>query len=494
MGEVLDPMLAAQDTHAQESMHLSWQKLGAMLNTDSSLQARGVGLEGERGLEPVSRLHTDTRTLMAGDCFVALKGARFDANDYLDQISALGAVGAIAHPGQLGNGLVGYEVSDTTKALGVVAGAWRAELDAQLIAVTGSNGKTTVTQMIGSILRAWKYQHSLATLGNFNNAIGVPLTLLRLRQSTQVGVIELGMNHPGEIEGLARWVSPQVALVNNAQREHQEFMKSVRAVAQENAQVFKALGSSGVAVFPGHDPQTGFWRELAKDHAQITFGVQSECDVHVLSKEWLHGAWHARVSVMGEAINVRLHQAGEHNLMNALASTACAHALGVPLSVIQHGLEDFRPVSGRTQTKVVALGNRQLTLVDDSYNANPDSVLAGIETLRGLPAPRLLILGDMGEVGDSAVLFHQEVGAFAKASGIEHLMCLGEMTRHSAMSFAGDWAGVHFENLQSLLERLPAVLERTESVWVKGSRFMQMERVVNAITSLSFKPQEKTCS
>jgi UDP-N-acetylmuramoyl-tripeptide--D-alanyl-D-alanine ligase len=432
--------------------------------------------------------------LKPGDCFVALKGERFDANEYLGQIEQLGACGAIAHPGMLREGMVGYEVSDTTKALGVLASAWRAKQPTRLIAVTGSNGKTTVTQMIGSILSAWKFKDSLATLGNFNNAIGVPLTLLRLREHIQVGVIELGMNHPGEIESLAHWVCPEVALVNNAQREHQEFMKNVRAVAEENAQVFKALKPNGVAVFPGADPQTEFWRELAGAHRHITFGAQSVCDVHLISHEWLNGAWHARVSVMGQALNVRLHQAGEHNLMNALASMACAHALGAPLGAIQQGLEDFRPVAGRTQTKMIPWGSRQLTLVDDSYNANPDSVLAGIETLRSFPAPRLLILGDMGEVGESGTVFHQEVGAFAKASGIEHLMCLGHLSEHTAMSFAAHSEGVHFKSMASLCEHLPEMLQSVQSVWVKGSRFMQMERVVKAITDLSLQQEEKTCS
>jgi len=494
MGDGTHLALNASSVGDSQSMHLTWKALGELLMTDPSLQARAVGLDGARELEEIERLHTDTRTLVAGDCFVALKGERFDANDFLEQIYATGALGAIAHPGKLLKGMVGYEVNDTTQALGVVAAAWRAQKPTRLIAVTGSNGKTTVTQMIGSILSAWKFKDSLATQGNFNNAVGVPLTLLRLRDTTRVGVVELGMNHPGEIESLAQWVRPEVALVNNAQREHQEFMKSVRAVAEENAQVFKALKPNGVAIFPGRDPQTEFWRELAQGHRQMTFGSHTDCDVHLISHEWLNGAWHARVSVMGQALNVRLHQAGEHNLMNALASMACAHALGAPMGAIQQGLEDFRPVAGRTQTKLVPMGGRQLTVVDDSYNANPDSVLAGIETLRGLPSPRLLILGDMGEVGESGDLFHQEVGAFAKASGIEHLMCLGPLTQHSAMSYAGELEGVHFQNLESLLDQLPRVLQGVESVWVKGSRFMQMERVVKAITALSLQQEEKTCS
>ena len=494
MGDVSGLALGSGFSAEDEGMHLTWGELGRLLMTDESLQVKAIGIEGGVELEQVSRLHTDTRTLMPGDCFVALKGERFDANDYLEQITDMGAVGAIAHQGRLKSGMIGFEVNDTTKALGVVAAAWRAGKSTQLIAVTGSNGKTTVTQMIGGILLAWKFKDSLATQGNFNNAIGVPLTLLRLRDHIQVGVVELGMNHPGEIEGLARWVNPEVALVNNAQREHQEFMKSVKAVAEENAQVFKALKPGGVAVFPGHDPQTEFWRELAQGQRQMTFGASSDCDVHLISHEWLNGAWHARVSVLGQAFNVRLHQAGEHNLMNALASIACAHALGAPLGAIQQGLEDFRPVAGRTQTKLVQMGKRVITLVDDSYNANPDSVLAGIETLRGLPSPRLLILGEMGEVGESGDVFHQEVGRFAKASGIEHLMCLGTLTEHTALSYSGEMSGVHFDNLESLLDHLPGVLQGVESVWVKGSRFMQMERVVKAITALSLQQEEKTCS
>ncbi len=437
-------------------------------------QWAGGRLVGD-GATPFQRVHSDTRTLQAGDLFVAIRGERFDANDFLGQARASGAVAAIAQPGRLPGGLPGVEVEDSKAALGKLAQAWRQQFRLPLVAVTGSNGKTTVTQMVASILRAWEPQNHLATQGNFNNDIGLPLTLLRLRAQHRVAVVELGMNHPGEIAYLADIARPTVALVNNAQREHQEFMATVEAVARENASVFGALDRHGTAVFPAGDDYTALWTELAGARACLTFGdADRGADLFLAGSEWLEGRWTVRAMTPAGPLDFLLHIAGRHNVRNALAAAACALAAGVPLPAIRAGLEAFEPVKGRSRALAVQAGGRAVTLVDDTYNANPDSVRAAIDVLAELPGPRLLVLGDMGEVGDQGPQFHAEVGRYARERGIERLYTLGEQSR--AM------AGRHFEDIGALNAAVLQAVEESASVLVKGSRFMKMERVVEALT------------
>jgi UDP-N-acetylmuramoyl-tripeptide--D-alanyl-D-alanine ligase len=433
----------------------------------------GGTLMGE-GAVAVERVHSDTRTLRAGDLFVALKGERFDANDFLADARARGAAAAIAHRGKLPPGLPGIEVDDTKLALGSLAAFWRAQFALPLIAVTGSNGKTTVTQMIASVLRAWQPDAMLATEGNFNNDIGLPLQLLRLRAGHRVAVLELGMNHPGEIAYLAGIAKPTVALVNNAQREHQEFMATVEAVARENGAVLTALPPAGVAVFPADEEFTAVWQSLARSRACMTFGGE-RADIVLTGTQWHGGHWQASVKTPAGPLAYRLHIAGRHNVRNSLAAVACALAAGVPLASIAAGLEAFEPVKGRSCAVALALRGRTVTLVDDTYNANPDSVRAAVDVLAELPGPHLLVLGDMGEVGDQGPQFHAEVGEHARARGIEHLLTLGEQS--AAMK------GRHFDEVEALQAAVLQLLPQVASVLVKGSRFMKMERVVAAITA-----------
>ena len=445
----------------------------------------GARLVGD-GATTVARVHTDTRTLAAGDLFVALKGERFDANDFLADAKAGGPVAATPHGGPEAAGLAGLEVPDTLAALGALAAGWRAQFDLPLIAVTGSNGKTTVTQMIASILVAFRGERALATAGNFNNEIGVPLTLLRLRPSHQHAVVELGMNHPGEIARLAAIARPTIALVNNAQREHLEFMATVDAVARENGAVFAALPAEGCAVFPHADTFAGLWTEMAEGGAAglcIPFGEEPGPGVPAAGAEWRPGAWQVRIRTPQGAFDARLQIAGRHNVVNALAATACALAAGVPIDAIAAGLSAFVPVKGRSRASAVVLpGGHSLTLVDDSYNANPDSVRAAIDVLAALPGPRLLVLGDMGEVGDRAAEFHAEMGDWARQRGIEALYALGAESAHSIAAFGGSADdGRHFADADVLDAAVRARLPQVASVLVKGSRFMKMERVVRTI-------------
>jgi UDP-N-acetylmuramoyl-tripeptide--D-alanyl-D-alanine ligase len=447
-------------------------------------QARGVNVQGV----VADRVHTDSRSLQVGDLFVALRGERFDGNQFIAQARAQGAVAVVCEASgeaqAAAHGLPALVVPDARIALGELAAGWRAQFSLPLIAVTGSNGKTTVTQMIASILRAHAGGDALSTHGNFNNDIGVPLTLFNLRAHHRVAVVELGMNHPGEIAYLAQMARPTVALVNNAQREHQEFMGTVEAVAYENGAVLQALPLEGVAVFPADEDFTAVWRDLSGWRAQRCFAMASasDADVRAAVVVWQSGAWQFTLKTPEGTAPVRLHIAGRHNVKNALAASACALAAGVPLAAVVQGLVAFEPVKGRSRALVLQMGAEEITLVDDTYNANPDSVRAAIDVLAELPAPRLLVLGDMGEVGNQGPEFHAEVGAYAVERGIDALFTLGDLCVHSAQAFG---AARHFADMDGLLLAATGSLGEFRSVVVKGSRFMKMERVVQALQSHS---------
>lgn len=426
----------------------------------------------------IRRVHSDSRTLRPGDLFVALRGEHFDAHRFLPEARRAGAVAVMAERDIDSSGLPGLQVPDSLRALQTLAQAWRSGLMAPLIAVTGSNGKTTVTQMIAAILRAWVGDAALATAGNFNNHIGVPLTLLRLSPATRAAVVELGMNHAGEIAALAALAAPTVGLVNNAQREHQEFMGTVEAVARENGAVIDALPAAGCAVFPADDRFTPLWQALAGTRRCLRFGPGGEVTADA---DWAADHWQVRLHTPQGDGATTLHIAGAHNLRNALAATAAALAAGAPLTAVCEGLAAFRPVKGRSVAQRCVWRGLPLTLVDDSYNANPDSVRAAIDVLAGLPGPRWLVLGDMGEVGDNGPAFHEEVGAYARAHGIEALWCAGPLSVFAGRAFeAGGDGARHFAGTAELLAAL-ADAPAAASLLVKGSRFMAMERVVSAV-------------
>ena len=430
----------------------------------------------------LQRVHSDSRSLQMGDLFVALRGERFDANQFLPQARAAGAVAALCSGDLAAAGLPGIVAPDALKALGALATGWRKQFALPMVAVTGSNGKTTVTQMIAAILRAHAGDAAFATRGNLNNEIGVPLTLLGLHADHSIGVVELGMNHPGEIAVLAAMALPTVALVNNAQREHQEFMHTVEAVAQENGAVLAALPENGVAVLPAGDTYTPLWIALAAGRTCLLFGEQADgAQVFASTVAWRDGAWDLALHTPQGQATVRLHIAGRHNVRNALAAAACAVAAGVPLAAIAQGLTAFKPVKGRSRALSVQHGDRSITVVDDSYNANPDSVEAAIAVLAELPGPQLLVLGDMGEVGDNGPQFHAEAGALAKQQGITQLFALGAQSAFAVEAFGV--GATHFESMQDLQKAMHAELPRVGSVLVKGSRFMKMEQVVQAMES-----------
>ena len=430
----------------------------------------GVSLKQDAAFVGIS---TDSRSVAAGNLFVALKGEHFDAHDYLEQVAAQGAAAVVVERAPAGLPVPALVVPDARAALGEIAAWWRRQFALPVIGVTGSNGKTTVKEMIAAILTAAHgAEHILATRGNLNNEIGVPLTVFRLDAGCRAAVIELGMNHPGEIAVLSAIAQPVVGLVNNAQREHQEFMASVAAVAEENGAVIRGLPADGVAVFPADDPYTPLWRGYAGARRVLGFGFNREAEVRGSYTPNVFGS-DITITAGAQQFSVKLAAAGEHNVRNALAAAACALAIGIDADTVRRGLEAFAPVSGRLQRKTAANG---ALVIDDTYNANPDSVRAAIDVLAQAAAPRLLVLGDMGEVGDQGPQFHQEVGAYAAARGIERMLTLGELAWHASVAFGPGAA--HFDDINEINHAAEAGLAPDTTVLVKGSRFMKMERVV----------------
>ncbi len=419
---------------------------------------------------------TDSRNVAAGNLFVALRGDRFDAHEFLHQVAERKVAAIVVEKMSADLNVPALVVPDTRIALGQIAHYWRQQFKLPVIGVTGSNGKTTVKEMIAAILdAACGVDQYLATRGNFNNDIGVPLTLLRLNAACKAAVIELGMNHPGEIAVLSAIAQPTVGLVNNAQREHQEFMESVEAVARENGAVFAHLPADGIAVFPADDTYTDLWREYAGLRKVLTFGFSDDADVRCAYQANDFGSELSVVTgVSGrQKFSIKLAAAGVHNVRNALAAIACTLAIGIAQDAIVRGLQAFAPVNGRLQRKVA--GNGAL-VIDDTYNANPDSVRAAIDVLAQAAAPRILVLGDMGEVGNDGRQYHEEIGAYARENGIEHVLTLGDLASCTASAFG---AGAHhYENLETLNDALAAIVNAHATVLVKGSRFMKMERVV----------------
>jgi murE/murF fusion protein len=425
-------------------------------------------------LPEVTGVSIDTRSLTAGQLFVALPGTRCDGHDHLGPAQENGAVAAVVAQRNPAITLPQIVLGDVGAALGCMAAAWRARFDLPVIGVTGSNGKTTTKEMIAAILAEWlRPEQRLATVGNFNNAIGVPLTLLRLRAHHRIAVIELGMNHPGEISLLAAMAMPTVGLVINAQREHQEFMHTVEAVAQENGAMLTSLPLDGYAVYPGDDRYTDIWDRLASTPHIVRFGQQPGLDVYCEAVHADGAGTRCKLVTSAGSAALSLRLLGRHNLHNALAATACSLAAGVPLSTVCAALSTFKPIAGRLQSHQMSDGT---WVVDDTYNANPDSVRAAIDVLAQLPGPRLLVLGDMGEVGINGAAMHREVGEYARECGIEILLTLGAAAREAAAAFGpGAMACESVEAIVTALRsHVPCV------VLVKGSRFMRMERVVKA--------------
>ncbi|MDR0674213.1 MAG: UDP-N-acetylmuramoyl-tripeptide--D-alanyl-D-alanine ligase [Zoogloeaceae bacterium] len=429
---------------------------------------------------------TDTRQACAHRLFIALQGERFDAHDYLEEAFAQGAAALLVHSAdKLPRGVPVILVEDTRLALGKLAAAWRRDYARPVIAVTGSNGKTTTREMIASILKtAWGEKNILTPQGNFNNDIGVPLTLLRLGAEHEAAVLEIGMNHPGEIDYLTRIVRPTVALVTNAQRAHLEGLGDLTSVAMEKAGIYDGLEPGGVALVNNDDPQAALWRRKNASRPMLTFALDHPADVR--GKISLHGLSTRLTLVIGQGSrDIELQIPGRHNAMNACAAAAAGLATGLDLETLAEGLRRFPGVNGRLQQKAGPYG---AILLDDTYNANPDSVRAGIDVLANMVGRQFLVLGDMGEVGEASAQYHDEIGGYARSMGVDRLYALGEASAQAARGFGN---GAHVfktpeKLVRALLEELRDYVaddghSGTITLLVKGSRFMRMERVVRLL-------------
>jgi len=439
-------------------------------------------IEGAATDSPEARIEsvsTDSRTLKAGALFVALRGPRFDGHDYAAAARQRGAAALmVEHPVPVD--LPQLRVADARRALGRAAAHWRSGFSLPVVAVTGSNGKTTLTQMIGSIFAQAYGQRDgrdqwLATRGNLNNDIGLPLMLFELASHHRAAVFELGMNRAGEIAELAALARPTLAIVNNAQREHQEFLQSTEATARENGAVLAALPPDGIAVFAADDACAPIWRGLAGLRRTIDFAMRGQATLTVAYRASASGS-ELRISTPAGPIETSLALAGAHNVHNALAAAACGLGLGLPPQAISAGLAGFRGVPGRGTRSTMPGG---AVVIDDSYNANPDSVRAAIDLLAGQPPPRLLVLGDMGEVGSQGPAFHREIGSYAQARGIDALLATGELSRETVAAFGP--GARHFGEVAALIEAVRQAAGAGGTALVKGSRFMRMERVVQAV-------------
>ena len=424
------------------------------------------------------RANQDTRKLAKDDLFVAIKGENFDGHEFLAQADKLGAAGALVQR-QMDSSLPQVLVQDTRKALGVYGAAWRRRFSLKLVGVTGSSGKTTLKEMLASILRV--SGATLATRGNLNNDIGMPLTLLELDASCRYAVIEMGTNHPGEIGYLAGLAAPDVSVITNAGPAHLEFLKDIAGVAKEKGAIYTHLAAGGTAVINADDAYAPLWREMAGQHAIRSFGFAPTADFHPAPgslEQDAAGSWRFRlVSPVGEA-DLAVSLPGRHNVGNALAAAAAATAAGATLAEVREGLAQAPLTAGRL---IVGEGLNGSRLIDDTYNANPLSLNAAAEFAISLGGHAWLALGDMGELGPSTERLHAESGARLRALGIERLYATGPMSRHAVEAFGKEarW----FETHEALSRALRPELKSGVTLLVKGSRSMRMERVVEALRS-----------
>jgi len=426
-----------------------------------------------------SSVGSDSRNIVAGQLFVALKGANFDGNSFAQEALKLGAVAVLVSDASV-QVIPRILVADTRLALGVLAKYWRQKFEMPVVAVTGSNGKTTTKEMLSAILSVVAQGKAAvhATYGNLNNDIGVPLTLLKMQPQHKFAVVEMGMNHLGEIDYLTHIAQPDVALINNAGIAHIGELGSRDNIAKAKGEIFAGLKPNGIAVINADSDYADYWKSLNLHRKIVTFGLNKPADVSARYQEF-DGYAKVVLATATDEVSVQLNVQGEHNISNALAAATAAYALGVALTDIGRGLESFSGVYGRLERKA---GINGAVVIDDTYNANPDSMKAAIKVLAKLAGKKILVLGDMGELGADAKEMHAEVGAYAKAAGLTTLYCLGNLSTETAGSFGA--GAEHFSSPEAIAQAVLPALAQGTTVLVKGSRFMQMERVVNLLVAI----------
>ena len=429
---------------------------------------------------------TDSRNIEPGQLFVALKGEHFDGNQYAEQALLQGAAAVLISDDAL-TVRPAVLVKDSRLALGQLAAYWRQTMPARVVAVTGSNGKTTTKEMLAAILVAASGDAASvhATAGNLNNDIGLPLTLLKTQSQHRYVVAEMGMNHLGEIDYLTHIARPNVAVINNAGIAHIGELGSRENIAKAKGEIFAGLDAQGVAVMNADDTFFSYWQSLNAARKMVTFALHASADVTATYTEF-EGHLVVKFKTPEGVVETKLQVIGQHNVYNALAASATAVALGISNAHIAQGLAAFAGVYGRLQRK---LGLNGATLIDDTYNANPDSMKAAIDVLSQYAQPRIFVMGDMGELGADAAEMHASIGRYAKEKGIEKMLSFGELSRLATAQFGA--GGKHFDALDTLVEYAQSLMKQDVMVLVKGSRFMRMERVVQALQQNKTENKEK---
>ncbi len=437
-----------------------------------SVQGQLIGNDGE-----VSSVSIDTRAIKPGQLYIAIKGHNFDGNEFVDKAEQAGASAAIVHKGVTAT-IPHIVVDDTRLALAELAGAWRKKVPVSVVGITGSNGKTTVKEMVAAILSV--NGNTLFTQGNLNNDIGVPLTLLRLNEQHRYAVIEMGANHPGEIEYTSNYAQVDVAVITNVGAAHIEGFGSVDGVAKAKGEIIQTLKQAGVAVINRDDKYFDYWKSVAGTRKIISFGLDDGANVtaHTAKTEVINNEFSTTFDLMTEqgVTTVKLKLAGQHNVVNALAATAACLALGIDLNQIKQGLESVKPVTGRLQPLVSRLGN---IVIDDTYNANPASLKAGLDVLVNCAGKPWLVLGAFGELGPESVKIHEKIGELIKAAGVVRLLAVGSDARNAVKVFGA--GATFFETQNELIDVLKQELKGDEAILIKGSRAQHMENVVAAL-------------
>ena len=441
-------------------------EIAKALNATMNVSMRGADVQ-------VLSVGTDSRSISKGQLFVGIKGEYFDGNTYAVSAIEQGAVAAMVSSANI-HVVPSVVVENTRLALGELAHYWRTKFNLPLVAVTGSNGKTTVKEMITAILNAANGK-VLATRGNLNNDIGMPLTLLGMNKNHNYAVIEMGMNHEGEIRYLTKIAAPKVALVNNAGTAHIGEVGSREAIARAKGEIFEGLVDDGIAIINADDQFADYWKSLNKNRKIITFGLRAKADVSATYQTQTMSS-EIELKTPNGKIKFNLQVLGEHNIHNALAASAVALALGISNQAIAQGLAQFKPVKGRLNW---LLGFNGAVVIDDTYNANPDSMKAAIDVLANQSSLQIFVMGDMAELGENSPQMHAEIGAYAKQKNIDVFLSFGEFSKLASENFGQN--AQHFDALEGLLDALRKHMKVDVTVLVKGSRFMKMERVVNAI-------------
>jgi len=417
----------------------------------------------------------DSRKVTPGDLFIAFKGEHVDGHEYIAKARESGAVAALVSEYQ-DDELPQIKVDDVRVAFGQIARAWLAECKAKVVAITGSNGKTSLKEMVKAILA--DVGTVSATQGNLNNDLGVPLTVCRIDKNDDYAVIEMGTNHPGEIAYLMSIVSPDVSVINNIAAAHLEGLGSEEGIAREKGSIYEGLKQNGVAVVNADMPYDSIWQPLIADRKTIRFALQNNADIYAEYIQPEPASSHFLVHIDGVNHHMTLPLPGLHNVSNALAAIAVSVALDIPVDAMVRGLNKIQAVPHRLQMRKGLSDSR---LIDDTYNANPGSYLRALETLAGFQEPRWLVLGDFGELGDEADAIHQTMGLQAKSAGVTTLFTVGEKSQLAAAAF-GDNA-IHFEDVQTLQQLLQNTLTADVTCLIKGSRFMQLDKLADALVA-----------